>query len=375
MNRLYELYKPYIKLKELKRSGFQKWLIKPEQGESVASHVYGCQILAIIYYLNKKSDYTFPIGKAVRMLAIHELGEIIIGDITPFDMEEKQNKKIMEEKAVKEVLKPLKQDLQNELLNLWKEFENYKTEMAKFCKDVDKAECVLQSKIYTDENAVIPYNDFIENYGKYSPHLHRDEYVNCYDAHFNFWQQRIIHKNFVQPTSIEWEFYKQSTLLKTLPRTGWVIRGYKNCEFVADHITGVCILAEILNSELNLSCDMNKVQFMIAVHELGETVVGDITPFDHVSAKDKHKMEMQAIKSFTKKLNNGNDILNVWLEFENKTTKEAKLCYLADKLEAVYMAKHYVENNCLKTEVLNEFINYFLKHDFNNLYVKDLNEK
>ena len=72
------------KLKNVIRTGWKDWNVNRERLESVAEHIYGVQMLA----LAMKSEYQYDIDimKVILMLAIHELGETIIGDLTQFQI-------------------------------------------------------------------------------------------------------------------------------------------------------------------------------------------------------------------------------------------------------------------------------------------------
>ena len=67
------------KLKDVVRSGWLTWNIQKERVESVAEHIYSTEMLAIAM----KSEYQIDVDieKVIFMLAIHEIEEIIIGDI------------------------------------------------------------------------------------------------------------------------------------------------------------------------------------------------------------------------------------------------------------------------------------------------------
>lgn len=136
-------YEEYLKLKRLKRKGWNDWNIKSEP-ESVADHIFGCQILAWCIMQEAKLD--IDIKKVIAMLSLHETEEIIIGDLTPVDKVSKQEKKERGKEAVKQVLANLNNNL--EMHNLIEEFEEGKTEEAKFAKLCDKLECDLQARFY-----------------------------------------------------------------------------------------------------------------------------------------------------------------------------------------------------------------------------------
>src|SRR3989338_4168161 len=70
------------------------------------------------------------------------------------------------------------------------------------------------------------------------------------------------------------EFFKTAGRLKKIKRTGWVLKGVKNAESVADHTFRVALMCLVLgkNRKLNLL----KLLEMALVHDLAESVIGDI---------------------------------------------------------------------------------------------------
>ena len=148
--KIIEYYTLTQKLKNLIRTGWQDWQVSGERLESVAEHVYGTQMLAIAMY--SEYHYDFDLKKVILMLAIHELEETVIGDLTMFmiSREEKQEKA---HKAVSEILAPL--SVGEELKDLILEFDERKTDEARFAFFCDKLECDLQARIYDEEHRVI----------------------------------------------------------------------------------------------------------------------------------------------------------------------------------------------------------------------------
>lgn len=137
------------KLKNVIRTGWKDWNVKRERVESVAEHVYGVQMLAIA--MKFEYQYDIDIMKVIFMLAIHELGETVIGDLTRFQIS-KEEKEIIEHKAVSKILKNLLDSKQIEELFL--EFDARETKEAKFAYQCDKLECDLQCKLYDEEGCV-----------------------------------------------------------------------------------------------------------------------------------------------------------------------------------------------------------------------------
>ena len=81
------------------------------------------------------------------MIAYHELGEIDTGDITPVDKIDRGEKYQRELLGVTRISEQYEMP---EILELWKEFEENTTPEAQFVKKLDKFDCVLQSKVYSE---------------------------------------------------------------------------------------------------------------------------------------------------------------------------------------------------------------------------------
>lgn len=144
-----EYYVLCNKLKNVIRKGWRDWNVSKERLESVAEHVYGVQMLAIAMY--SEYNYDIDIKKVLMMLSIHELEEIMIGDLTLFDISKEEKLRLGHE-AVEKVLSSLtsKEMLKEIIL----EFDERKTEEAKFAYFCDKLEADLQAKIYSEEEYV-----------------------------------------------------------------------------------------------------------------------------------------------------------------------------------------------------------------------------
>ena len=137
------------KLKNVIRTGWKKWNVKRERVESVAEHIFGVQMLAIA--MKSEYEYDIDIMKVIFMLAVHELGEIVIGDKTMFEISKEEKEKI-EKEAVHEILCGLLDG--KEIENLFTEFDSHSTKEAMFAYQCDKLECDLQSKLYDEEGCV-----------------------------------------------------------------------------------------------------------------------------------------------------------------------------------------------------------------------------
>lgn len=143
-------------------------------------------------------------------------------------------------------------------------------------------------------------------------------------------------------------YYVICNRLKNIIRTGWKNWNVQRerIESVAEHIFGVQMLAIAMKSEYQYDVDIMKVIFMLAVHELGETVIGDLTQFE-VSKVEHEKMEHEAVSSILGGLLDGKQIEQLFLEFDSHNTKESMFAYQCDKLECDLQSKLYDEEGCV----------------------------
>ena len=145
-------------------------------------------------------------------------------------------------------------------------------------------------------------------------------------------------------------FYLLATQLKYKIRSGWDKTHWnvskERIESIAEHVYGTCILALSIDSEFKTNLDINKVIKMLVLHELGEVIIGDITPFDNITPEEKMKKEHDAMREVIGDLVNQEEFLSLLFEFDEKKTKEAIFAHHCDKLEADIQAKVYQDMGC-----------------------------
>ena len=145
-------------------------------------------------------------------------------------------------------------------------------------------------------------------------------------------------------------FYLLATKLKYKLRSGWDKNHWnvtsERLESTAEHVYGTCILALSLNSEFQLDMDMEKVLKMLTIHEIGEVLIGDITPFDGITVEEKAEIEHKAMQDVLGDIVEKDELYDLLLEFDEHNTKESNFAYLCDKLEADIQAKVYQDMGC-----------------------------
>ncbi|OEC36416.1 putative hydrolases of HD superfamily [Pseudomonas cuatrocienegasensis] len=109
--------------------------------ESTAEHTWRL-CLMVMLFSNQYPE--IDILKLMKICIIHDLGEAISGDIAAVDQIEGVNKGVEERKDLELLLRPLQNDLKEEIITLWDEYENASSKEALLAKAFDKIETILQ---------------------------------------------------------------------------------------------------------------------------------------------------------------------------------------------------------------------------------------
>lgn len=145
------------------------------------------------------------------------------------------------------------------------------------------------------------------------------------------------------------KFYYYNHTLNSKLRTGWdkehwnIESENERVEMISDHITGAVGLAFAFGSEFKYEIDINKVLKTLMIHEIGEAIIGDVTPFDNVSPEQKHELEHMAMKQVLGNLNKCDELYQSLLDFDACINPIDKFSHYCDKLEADLQSKVYQE--------------------------------
>ncbi|KAH0476418.1 MAG: hypothetical protein KVP17_001326 [Porospora cf. gigantea B] len=145
------------------------------------------------------------------------------------------------------------------------------------------------------------------------------------------------------------EFLRLCRDLKRLPRKGWVLSGVEKPESVAEHMFRAAMCAFLISDP---SVDRDRCIKMCLVHDLAEALVGDITPKCGVSREEKAALEQEAMERIAGMLEPviGDELMDLFQEFEAGDTLEAKFCHDIDKFEMIEQAKGYEDEQSINLD-------------------------
>ena len=132
---------------------------------------------------------------------------------------------------------------------------------------------------------------------------------------------------------------------KELPRQGFIAMGFKRNEAdsVAAHSFSTALLSYFLAKQLQkegMKINPDRVLKMGLVHDIGETIVGDVGTFVKGMAGGVFKnIEEEGVKALVEGLDSEDEIIELVSEYNGRKTLEARVVKVADNLDALAQAK------------------------------------
>lgn len=128
----------------LKKLTRHSWLSDGRQ-ESVAEHTWRISIMFLL--VEPHLDIKVDALKTLEMIVIHDIIEVIAGDVWAFDTFNQETKELKiqkEQAAIEEIKKMLDNETGDKFHTLWYEFEDKLTNEAKVANALDKLEAQVQ---------------------------------------------------------------------------------------------------------------------------------------------------------------------------------------------------------------------------------------
>jgi len=117
-------------------------------------------------------------------------------------------------------------------------------------------------------------------------------------------------------------------------------------ESVAEHTWRMALMAVLIEPLLTKKVDTARLLKMIILHDLVEAEARDVSALDvlrnpeiKIQKVEKEKQAIENLRSVLKETN-GKEIYDLFYEFENKETYEAKVANALDKLEVQLQHNH-----------------------------------
>ncbi|KAK4099722.1 hypothetical protein N658DRAFT_498204 [Parathielavia hyrcaniae] len=136
--------------------------------------------------------------------------------------------------------------------------------------------------------------------------------------------------------------------LKTTKREGWRRFGIDRGESISDHMYRMSMMSMLAPPSLAARLDMAKCMKMCLIHDMAESIVGDITPVDDVPKPEKSRREATTMDYITQRLlgnvdggQAGSEIRAIWQEYEDSQTLDSLFVHDIDKMELLLQMVEY----------------------------------
>ncbi|EGV63931.1 hypothetical protein CANTEDRAFT_130296 [Yamadazyma tenuis ATCC 10573] len=173
-------------------------------------------------------------------------------------------------------------------------------------------------------------------------------------------KQLLVPSHPKKPINYILGFIQIVRLLKTQKRTGWLDRDIpeNKTESIADHMYRMSIISMLIPN-LENKINIDKCVKISVIHDIAESLVGDITPFEGVPKQEKHRRELETIHylaSLVKPYNEpfSKELVELWLDYEEIRCVEAVYVKDIDKFEMIQQAWDYEQDYGIKYD-LTEF--------------------
>ncbi|KAI9720194.1 MAG: hypothetical protein M1812_003012 [Candelaria pacifica] len=143
-------------------------------------------------------------------------------------------------------------------------------------------------------------------------------------------------------------FFHLLERLKTTKRAGWERFQIYQGESISDHMYRMSLLTMFAPPSLASRIKIPHCTKMALVHDMAESIVGDITPMDGISKMEKSKRETMTMDYLCSSLLGnvgggmiGSELRQVWQEYEEGQTLEARYVHDIDKMELILQMLEY----------------------------------
>ena len=259
----------YNKVNNLKTT-----IINNKLNYSVADHIYGSLIIAVA--MNSEFKECKNIGKILKFILLDELYEINYIELSELTYEEYT------------------------LIYKYKKLELILTDF------------ISNNSRLTEEELLTKFIILLKDYN-------------------------IDNKNIIKYTKV-FNFYYLCCKLKHKQRSGWDYTHWNiktdRPERVSEHIVGTISIAIATNTEFDYSNKLNinidNVLKLLTIHEIGEILIGDITPFNGITVEEKNLIEHKAMEEILSNLTDKEELLNTLIDFDKHKSNESIFAYYCD---------------------------------------------
>lgn len=314
------------RLKRVDRSNVLLDLSRPENS---AEHSWHLALYALIFA--PLADKDVSVDRVIRMLLLHDLVEIDVGDHPIHEDVDWDDVAKREQSAARRIFGLLPDDQAAEYLALWTEFERDETADAQFAKMLDRSQPLFQV-LYAPE----PLPDHLQ--------IVRDNLATGRAAYLQracpeiYWQAKGLlgdADEFDAGLVPQWlTFLAEADQLKSIYRASRLIDDSR-FENSAEHSWHIMLFAMVLADQAGQDVQIDRVLRMLLIHDIVEIDAGDAPihgQVDHAAMAAKETAAAERLFGLLPHVQY-DDLHSLWHEFEAAETPDAQFAKSVDRVQ------------------------------------------
>ncbi len=313
------------KLKSVDRANA---LLDQSRPENAAEHSWQLALWALVMEPLAGDDVN--VDRVIRMLLLHDLVEIIVGDHPIHLATDWQAVERAERAAAAELFGLLPDDQSQEFLSLWQEFEADSSADARFAKILDRCQPMFQVLCAPEPRS--DHLDVVRDNlsGGRAAYLETD-----FPDAFRL-ARAMLEKTASQDTPFarRLPFLAESDQLKSVSRASRLLSGAR-FENSAEHSWHIMLFAWVLSEYADPNVSIHRVLKMLLLHDIVEIDAGDHPIHGHVDhAAQEAEEQAAATRLFGLLPSDQNQMFySLWQEFEAAETPDARFAKAIDRFQ------------------------------------------
>lgn len=144
-----------------------------------------------------------------------------------------------------------------------------------------------------------------------------------------------------------------------MKRKGWVLKDVADPECVSGHMYRMAMITFLIDPVKYPNINKQRCLEMALVHDLAESIIGDITPHCGVSKEDKNKKEDAAMRELCDLIKpTGDYIYGLFREYEDQETDDARFVKDLDRFDLLMQAYEYEKRDNNRFGLQEFFMNH-----------------
>ncbi|WP_373049823.1 HD domain-containing protein [Thalassovita aquimarina] len=313
------------RLKQVDRQNILQDLSRPENSAEHSWHVALYTLL-----MDHPQFGAFDRDRAIAMILLHDLVEIDAGDHPIHQDHDPEKIAAAERAAADRLFALLPPDQATTLRALWDEFESGTSAEARFAKQMDHVQPILQ--------AVSPQSPRADQVSVVRGNLSDGRARNLHRDWPEFHAQVTARMENADPERSDLTarvgFLNEADALKSVYRATRIAGGSRR-ENSAEHSWHLALYALVLGEHAATGVDITRVIRMLLIHDLVEVDAGDAPIFATYDIAAKEAEELAAAERIFGLLpgTQAAELLSLWQEFEANETPDARFAKALDRFQ------------------------------------------